>query len=196
MNEVSLSHKLATYDTETVSYHTLSDLHFRKYVIKCLYRFSVMKIRRGWLGEAKVSCILRHRSIQLILAYSWTRPAILAAGKGRGGGMFLFLLFLHCYSFSFFPYLFLLLYYLFYLSSPFLWETTQNDPRVDVSLNPNSINRSMKIRQCVMNKSNCFCAIAIFCHKDHYYRWDRQLRCHCNMKLFLSISLLSSALRC
>ena len=53
----------------------------------------------GRLGEAKMSCILRHRSVQLILAYSWTRPAILAAGNG-GGGMFLFLLFLHFHSFS------------------------------------------------------------------------------------------------
>ena len=47
----------------------------------------------GWLGEAKVSCILRHRDVHLILAYSWARPAILAAGKGRGG-TFLFGLFL------------------------------------------------------------------------------------------------------
>ena len=61
------------------------------------------------------------------LILGWTRPAILVAGKGRGG-MFLFLLFLHYHSFSsFFPVpLFRLLYYLF---SPFLWETTQNDPQ-------------------------------------------------------------------
>ena len=32
----------------------------------------------------KVSCILHHRGIQLIFAYSWERPAILVAGKGRG----------------------------------------------------------------------------------------------------------------
>ena len=38
-------------------------------------------------------CILHHRGVQLILAYSWARPAILVVGKGRGG-MFLFLLFL------------------------------------------------------------------------------------------------------
>ena len=37
------------------------------------------------LGEAKVSCILRHGSSQLILAYSRARPAVLAAGKGREG---------------------------------------------------------------------------------------------------------------
>ena len=64
------------------------------------------------------------------LAYSWARPAILVVGKGRGG-MFLFLLFLHFHSCSsFFPVpLFHLLYYLFYLFSPFFWETTQNDCR-------------------------------------------------------------------
>ena len=57
----------------------------------------------GWLDVAKVSCILRHRSIQLILAYSWARSAILVAGKGRRG-MFLFLLFLRFHSCSsFFP---------------------------------------------------------------------------------------------
>ena len=53
----------------------------------------------GWLGEEKMLCILRHRGIQLILAYSWAMPAILVAGTGRGG-MFLFLLFLHFHSFS------------------------------------------------------------------------------------------------
>ena len=90
--------------------------------------FSLKK--RGWSGVAMVLCILRHRGVQLKLAYSWARPAILVAGKGRGG-MFLFLLFLHFHSCSyFFPNrLCHLLYYLFYLFSPFLWETTQNDPQ-------------------------------------------------------------------
>ena len=83
-----------------------------------------------WSGGAKVLCILHHRGVQLILAYSWARPAILVVGKGRGG-MFLFLLFLHFHSCSsFFPVpLFHLLYSLFCLFSPFLWETTQNDPQ-------------------------------------------------------------------
>ena len=73
---------------------------------------------------------LSHWGVQLILAYSWARPAILVADKGRGG-MFLFLLFLHFHSCSsFFPVpLFHLFYYLFYLFSPFLWETTQNHPQ-------------------------------------------------------------------
>ena len=35
---------------------------------------------------AKVSCILCHWGVQLILAYSWAMPAILVAGKGRSGG--------------------------------------------------------------------------------------------------------------
>ena len=68
--------------------------------------------------------------VQLILAYSWARPAILVAGKGREV-MFLFFLFLHFHScFSFFPVPpFHLFCYLFCLFSPFLWETTQNDPQ-------------------------------------------------------------------
>ena len=84
----------------------------------------------GWSGGAKVSCIVCHRGVQLILAYSWARPAILVAGKGREV-MFLFLLFLHFHSCSsFFPVsLFHLFCYLFCLFSPFLWETTQNDPQ-------------------------------------------------------------------
>ena len=84
----------------------------------------------GWSGGAKMLCILHHWGVQLILAYSWARPAILVVGKGRGG-MFLFLLFLHFHSCSsFFPVpLIHLLYSLFYLFSPFLWETTQNDPQ-------------------------------------------------------------------
>ena len=53
----------------------------------------------GWSGGVKVSYILCHRGVQLILAYSWARPAILVAGKGRGG-MFLFFLFLHLHSCS------------------------------------------------------------------------------------------------
>ena len=72
-----------------------------------------------WSGGAKVSCILRHLGVQLILAYSWARPAILVAGKVRWG-IFLFLLFLHFHSCSsFFPVpLFHLFYYLFYHLSP------------------------------------------------------------------------------
>ena len=58
-----------------------------------------LSLSSGWLAEAKVSCILCYQGIQLILAYSWARPATLAAGGGRGG-MFLLFLFLHFHSFS------------------------------------------------------------------------------------------------
>ena len=85
---------------------------------------------RGWSGGAKVSYILCHRGVQLILAYSWARPANLVAGKGREV-MFLFLLFLHFHSCSsFFPVpLFHLFCCLFCLFSSFLWKTSQNDPQ-------------------------------------------------------------------
>ena len=43
----------------------------------------LIKCHSGWSGGAKVSCILCHRGVQLILAYSWARPAILVASKGR-----------------------------------------------------------------------------------------------------------------
>ena len=98
--------------------------------LSCLMTGLVMACGPVEFGGAKVLCILHHWGVQLILAYSWARPAILVVGKGRGG-MFLFLLFLHFLSYSsFFPVpLFHLLYSLFYLFSPFLWETTQNDPQ-------------------------------------------------------------------
>ena len=98
----------------------------------------------GWSGGAKVLCILHHWGIQLILAYSWARPAILVVGKGRGG-MFLFLLFLHFHSCSsFFPVpLFHLLYSLLSLFSLSLGDDTKWPSRVDVSLNPNTIKIGM-----------------------------------------------------
>ena len=79
---------------------------------------SLLKGVGGWSGGAKL-CISRYRGVQLILAYSWARPAILAAGKGREG-MFLFVRFLHFYSCSsIFPVpLFHLFYYLLYVFSP------------------------------------------------------------------------------
>ena len=90
---------------------------------------------------AKVSFILRHRGAQLILAYSWARPAILVAGKGRGDVFFL-LLFLHSFLFLFLPcpslsspVLSLLSFFSLSLGDDTKWPT-----RVDVSLNPNSIN--------------------------------------------------------
>ena len=54
----------------------------------------------GVVGWGKGVVCLTSPSVQLIFAYIWARPAILAEGKGRGE-MFLFLLFLHFHSFSF-----------------------------------------------------------------------------------------------
>ena len=48
----------------------------------------------GWSGVAKVSGILRHRDMQLILLYSWARLAILVAGKSRGECFYLFYFYL------------------------------------------------------------------------------------------------------
>ena len=96
----------------------------------------------GCFGSAMVSCIFCHRGVQLIFAYSWARPAILVAGKGREVMFFIssvsslsfLFLFLPCPSLSF---LLLSLLSLFTLS---LGDDTKWPTRVDVSLNPNSIN--------------------------------------------------------
>ena len=113
--------------------------------------FSVIRSRilGGWSGGAKVLCILHHWGVQLILAYSWARPTILVVGKGRGG-MFLFLLFLHFHSCSsFFPVPpFHLLYSLLSLFSLSLGDDTNWPSRVDVSLNPNTINQSISQGYC------------------------------------------------
>ena len=90
-----------------------------------------------------VSCILRYRGVQLILAYSWARPAILEADKGRGEMFLFFLFFPPFHSFSFLPCLshssslLSLLSFLPFtkrnqsinLSSPFLSVTTRNNPQ-------------------------------------------------------------------
>ena len=83
-------------------------------------------------GGAKVSCILRHRGVQLILAYSWARPAIFVAGIG---GMFLFLLLLHFHIL----FLFLPCYSLSSRLLSLLTLFSQRPTRVDVSLSPNTI---------------------------------------------------------
>ena len=88
-----------------------------------------------------MSCILHHRGVQLILAFSWTRPAILVAGKDRGGNVFIsslsfLFLFLPCPSLS------SLLPSLLSIFSLFLGNDTKWPTRVDVSLNPNTINLS------------------------------------------------------
>ena len=84
-----------------LSYHKCLDQSISTNRAACLVFINTMLwyYARGRSGGAKVLCILCHRGVQLILAYSWARPAILVAGKGRGG-MFLFLLFLHFHSCS------------------------------------------------------------------------------------------------
>ena len=81
-----------------------------------------------WSDVAKMSCILGHLDVQLILAYSWARPAILVAGKVEGD-----VLFSSVSSFSFlfsffpiplFPFISSTISSIFFL--PFS-ETTQND---------------------------------------------------------------------
>ena len=71
----------------------------------------------GWGGRRVCGeGVVYLRSPERILAYSWSRPAILIAGKGRGE-MFLFLLFLYFCSFSsFFPVPLFHLLSLFFLS--------------------------------------------------------------------------------
>ena len=101
---------------------------------------NIFTIQWGWLGEANVSCILCHQGIQLLLVYSWARPAILAEGKGRRG-MFSFPLFLHFHSF---PLSHLCLSFIFStISSIFslsLGGNTKWPTRVDVSLKPDTVN--------------------------------------------------------
>ena len=98
---------------------------------------------RGRSGGAKVSCSLRHRGVQLILDYNWARPATLVAGKGRGGCFYFFCFFtfipvpLSSLSLSPSPLLSILSLFSLFLGDDTKWPT-----RVDVSLNPNSINQS------------------------------------------------------
>ena len=48
----------------------------------CCLREQILVFKCGLSGVVKVSCILRHWGVQLIMAYSWARPAILVAVKG------------------------------------------------------------------------------------------------------------------
>ena len=48
---------------------------------------------RGVIGCGKGVMYLSHGGVQLRLAYSWARPAILVAGKGRGECLYFFCFF-------------------------------------------------------------------------------------------------------
>ena len=99
--------------------------------------FFITKKFGRWSSVVKVSCVLRHGGVQLILAYIWARPPILVAGKGRGR-MFLFFLFLHFLSCSyFFPFLSFISSTISFL--PFSGRWHKMTYKVDVSLNPKTI---------------------------------------------------------
>ena len=121
--------------------HIFSAKNFRKLYIESAKIVNEMALNElvnlatlwgvvGWCeGAVYLTSLGRPTDIGLQLGKA-CYPCTNVVGKGRGG-MFLFLLFLHFHSCSsFFPVpLFHLLYSLFYLFSPFLWETTQNDPQ-------------------------------------------------------------------
>ena len=83
-----------TYVRPYVHSFVLSSFRHRVKVFALKFiRSDISKTLSGWLGGVKVSFILRHRGAQLLLAYSWARPAILVAGKGRGVCFYFFCFF-------------------------------------------------------------------------------------------------------
>ena len=94
----------------------------------------------GQVAKMSCTCILRHRGVQLILAYSCAMLAIFVASKDRGACFyfFCFLSFLFLFRPSLSPSLLSLLSF-FSLS---LGDKTKWPKRVDVSLNSNTINHS------------------------------------------------------
>ena len=107
----------------------------------------------GVVKCAKVSCILLHFGVQLILAFSWTRPAIHVAGKDRGFflGFFLFLLFLHFHSCS------LSSLSLSFISSTISSVSFLSGRRHNMSLNPTTINQSSVWQQTEKIRPNSIC---------------------------------------
>ena len=92
-----------------------------------------------------MSCILCHQGVQLILAYSWARPAILVAGKGRE------VIYFFCF-FTFIPVPLSSLSLSFISSAissvsflPFSGRRHKMTHDVDVSLNPNTIKRLISL---------------------------------------------------
>ena len=136
-----------------------------------MHRLIWVFIRRsGWSGMAKV-CILHYRSVQLILAYSRVRPAIFVAGNGRGGNVFYFFRF---YTFIAVPLSSLSLSFIsstiFSISfSLSLGDDTKWPTRVDMSLDPNTINQCSKV---------LFLSCGSYCIQNwHYENTPIQIRC-------------------
>ena len=90
----------------------------------------------GVVGCGEGVVYLTSPGIQLILAYSWARPAILVAGKDRGGIFFISSVNFPLYSLSF-SFISSNVSSIFSLS---LGDNTKWTTRVDVSLNPNTVN--------------------------------------------------------
>ena len=92
--------------------------------------------------------------VQLRLAYSWARPAILVAGKGTrgmGGGGVVFLLFIHFRSWlSFLSLSFISSTFSSISFLPFSGRRHKMTHKGDVSLSPNSTNQS-KLEQRKIN---------------------------------------------
>ena len=133
----------------------------------------------GWSGVAKRLWILGHRGIQLILAFSWAKPAILEAGKGRRG-MF--------YFFSFFTFIPLSSLSLAFISSTIssisllsllslfslsLGDDTRWSTRIDVSLNPNTINQSISVLDVSLFQHQIDYIWNIFCGTVKQKSWKK-----------------------
>ena len=108
-----------------------------------------------------------------ILADSWARPAILTVKVILREGMFLFLQFLHFHSFSFLscPSLSSPLLSLFSLS---LGDYTKWPTRVDMLLNPNSINQSINQSISQMHSLQftvCALLSTFFVKKSKQFQW-------------------------
>ena len=76
----------------------LSETRYPAVLVCSCFCTVIWLVLAGWLGGKGVM-YLESLGHPTDIAYSWTRPAILAAGKGRGA-MFLFLLFLYFQIFS------------------------------------------------------------------------------------------------
>ena len=109
---------------------------FRKYIYSDRIKPGLLS-NKGVVGSDEGVVYLTSPGRPTILAYSWARPAILVAGKGRGGGgggedffyFFCFLIFFSFFLFLFLPCPSLSSPLLSLPFSPFLRETTQNDPQ-------------------------------------------------------------------